>query len=73
MSYHEDRQRVGLQLFYKELCFRYNGNYNKSSQGIASTEHIADTLHMNVYDVQRIMDQLVSYGITEKQGGGYVI
>lgn len=73
MTYHEERVKEALKMFYRELCLKYNGDENKTSQGIASADHIAETLNMNVSDVEQIMNQLVKYGITERQGGAYVI
>lgn len=59
--------------FYRDLCGKYNGDANKTNQGIASAEHIAETMEINVTDAMRFCFAMVYYGITEKQGDGYVI
>lgn len=59
--------------FYRDLCGVYNGNANKTCQGIASVEHIAEAMGVSVSETQEFCDAMVYYGITERQGGGYVI
>lgn len=59
--------------FYRDLCGVYNGNANKTCQGIASVEHIAEAMGVSVSETQELCDAMVHYGITERQGGGYVI
>lgn len=59
--------------FYRDLCGTYNGNVSKTCQGIASVEHIAKIMGMPVSETQEFCDAMVAYGITEKQGGGYII
>lgn len=59
--------------FYKTLCFMYNGNENRTCQGIASAEHIAEKLKLDLSATRELCNAMVFYGITECQGGGFVI
>lgn len=59
--------------FYHDLCATYNGNANKTCQGIASAEHIADMMNMTTDMATEFCHSMLKYGITERQGGGYVI
>lgn len=59
--------------FYRDLCGTYNGNPDKTCQGIASAEHIAETMNISPNMVDEFCIAMVKYGITERQGGGYVI
>jgi hypothetical protein len=59
--------------FYRDLCGTYNGNANKTCQGIASAEHIAQTMDIPVGLATIMCEAMIRYGITERQGGGYVI
>ena len=59
--------------FYRDLCGVYNGNKNKTCQGIASPEHIAEAMNVSLGMVDEFCIAMVQYGITERQGGGYVI
>lgn len=59
--------------FYRDLCGTYNGSTNKICQGIASTQHIAETMNISPNMVDDFCTAMVKYGITERQGGGYVI
>ena len=61
------------QEFYRDLCGTYNGDANKTCQGIANTEHIAETMNISPNMVDEFCHAMVMYGITERQGGGYVI
>lgn len=61
------------QEFYHKLCETYNGNPDKTCQGIASAEHIADMMNISEEIASRLCHAMVKYGITERQGGGYVI
>lgn len=59
--------------FYKTLCFMYNRNENCTCQGIASAEHIAEKLKLDLSATRELCNAMVFYGITERQGGGFVI
>ena len=59
--------------FYRDLCGTYNGNANKTCQGIASAEHIADTMQIPLGLAKEMCYAMVKHGITEMQGGAYVI
>lgn len=59
--------------FYHDLCGTYNGNANKTCQGIASAEHIAETMQISEERAMEFCNAMIQYGITERQGGAYVI
>ena len=59
--------------FYRDLCRMYNRDANKTNQGTASVEHIAKIMKMELEDAALFCFAMVYYGITEKQGNGYVI
>ena len=59
--------------FYRDLCRMYNGDTDKTNQGTASVEHIAETMKMNIEEAALFCFAMVYYGISEKQGDGYVI
>lgn len=59
--------------FYKILCFMYNRNENYTCQGIATAEHIAEYLKLDLNITREICNAMVYYGITERQGGAYII
>lgn len=59
--------------FYRDVCGAYNGDANKTCQGIASAEHIAETMNISPNMVDEFCHAMVQYEITERQGGGYVI
>ena len=59
--------------FYHDLCGIYNGNANKTCQGIASAEHIAETMQISENHARELCNAMIQYEITERQGGAYVI
>ena len=59
--------------FYKILCFIYNHDENCTGQGIATAEHIAENLNLDMDTTRELCSAMIYYGITERQGGGYVI
>ena len=61
------------QEFYRDLCGTYNGDANKTCQGIAGILHIAETMNISEEVAREFCHAMVQYGITERQGGGYVI
>lgn len=65
--------REQAQEFYHNLCKVYNGNPDKTCQGIASAEHIADMMNISEETATEFCHAMLKYNITERQGGGYVI
>ena len=61
------------QEFYRDLCGTYNGNSNKNCQGVASIDHIAETMQIDTWKATLFCDALIQYGITERQDGKIVI
>lgn len=59
--------------YYKTLCFMYNQDENCTGQGIVTAKGIAEKLHINLSATRELLDTMVYYGITERQGDGYVI
>ena len=59
--------------FYKILCFMYNRNENCTGQGIATAEHISEKLNLDLDTTRELCNAMIYHGITEHQGGGYVI
>lgn len=55
---------------YKRLCEKYNGDPEKTGQCILYEERMLSELGE---DGKRILDALIRYRLTERQGGGYVI
>ena len=73
LTYHELRQRESLISIYKNLCFIFNGNATKTCQCVISPENMADQFRIDVDEAERVLNEMVKFGITEKQGGRYVI
>lgn len=61
------------QEFYYRLCEAYNGDGNKTYQGIVGIPHIADMMNIPTETATEFCHAMVEYNITERQGGGYVI
>lgn len=61
------------QDFYKKLCEIVYGNTNISCQGIMSAALVADHMKMTESEAEIWLRSCVLYGITEKQGGLYVV
>ena len=59
--------------YYKTLCFMYNDDENNTCQGIVTAENLAEKLHIDITATRELLNAMVYYGITERQGGGYVI
>ena len=59
--------------FYRDLCGTYNGNVNKTCQGIAPVSHIAESMGIPVMQANEFCIAMIQYGITERQGGRIVI
>lgn len=65
--------RKQAQGFYADICGTYNGNANKTGQGIASVSHIAEAMGITESKASEFCNAMISYGITERQGGKIVI
>lgn len=59
--------------FYRDLCGTYNGNANKTCQGVASVDHIAESMNIDTWTATIYCDALIKYAITERQNGKIVI
>lgn len=59
--------------FYRDLCGTVYGDANKNGQGIMSAEHIADLLNIPVERATDFLWACAKYGITDRQGGAWVI
>lgn len=59
--------------FYRDLCGTVYGDCNKNCQGIMSAEHIADLMGMTVEHATDFLYACTRYGITERQGGAWVV
>lgn len=59
--------------FYRDLCGTVYGDCNKNSQGIMSVEMIADHMKMSVERANDFLWACARYGITERQGGAWVV
>ena len=59
--------------FYRDLCGTVYGNASKTAQGIMSAELIAHHMQMPVWKVNAFLDACRRYGITERQGGAWVV
>lgn len=59
--------------FMRDLRGTVYGDCNKANQGVMSTGLIADHMRMSVSETQKFLDMCIKYGITERQGGLYVV
>lgn len=59
--------------FYRDLCGTVYGDCNKNSQGIMSAEHIADLMGESLERTEDFLWACARYGITERQGGAWVV
>ena len=59
--------------FYRDLCGTVYGDCNKTAQGIMSAELIADHMKMPLWKAEAFLNACRSYGITERQGGAWVV
>lgn len=59
--------------FYRDLCGTVYGDANKTAQGIMSAELIAEHMQMPVWKVNAFLDACRNYGVTERQGGAWVV
>ena len=59
--------------FYRDLCGTVYGDANKTAQGIMSAELIADHMQMPVWKAEAFLNACRNYGVTERQGGAWVV
>ena len=59
--------------FYRSLCRKVNGSPDRQAQGIMSEELIAEHMNMPVKTVTELLWSCAAFGITERQGGGWVV
>ena len=59
--------------FYRDLCGTVYGNADINSQGIMSAALIADHMKMPIEKANEFLDACRRYGITERQGGAWVV
>ena len=59
--------------FYRDLCGSIYGDANKTAQGIMSSELIADHMRIPVWKAEAFLNACRNYGITERQGGAWVV
>lgn len=59
--------------FYRDLCGTVYGNADTNSQGIMSAALIADHMKMPIEKANDFLWACAKYGITERQGGGWVV
>lgn len=59
--------------FYRDLCGTAYGCPDMSCQGIMSVEHIADLMNIAVESASEFLWACAKYGITERQGGAWVV
>ena len=64
---------VQAREFYGDLCRTFNGNVNRTSQGVASVIMIADRMNITVDRASELCQALIDYRITEQQGGMIVV
>jgi hypothetical protein len=59
--------------FYRDLCGTVYGDCNENSQGIMSVEMIADHMGISIEHANDLLWACARYGITERQGGAWVV
>ena len=59
--------------FYRDLCGTVYGDANKTAGGIMSAELIADHMRISVEKATEFLWACAKYGITERQGGAWVV
>ena len=59
--------------FYRDLCGTVYGNTNTTCGGIMSEELIADHMKISVDLAREFLWACANYGITERQGGAWVV
>ena len=61
------------QEFYQNLCKTVYGDKNKNCQGTMNIPGIAHHMEISIERAEEFCNAMIVYGITEKQGGMYVI
>ena len=59
--------------FYRDLCGTVYGDANKSCGGIMSEKLIAEHLKISEQQATEMLWACARYGITERQGGAWVV
>lgn len=59
--------------FYRDLCGTVYGDRNKTCQGIMSADLIGEHMGLTEKRAKEYCEAMVEHGITERQGGGYVV
>ena len=59
--------------FFRDLCGTVNGNADKNGCGVMSVEMIAEYMQISVEKANAYLRVCAKYGITERQGGGWVV
>lgn len=59
--------------FYRDLCGTVYGNADKNLQGIMSIGLIADHMRISLERATEFCNAMILHGITERQGGGYIV
>lgn len=59
--------------FYRDLCGTVYGDSRKSCEGTMSVEQIADVMGIEKERAEEFCQAMICHGITERQGGNYVV
>ena len=59
--------------FYRDLCGTVYGDSRKSGNGIMSAEMIAEHMRITTETAEKFLWACARYGITERQGGAWVV
>ena len=59
--------------FYRDLCGTVYGDANKTCGGIMSVGLIADHMGISIERANAFLRACADYGITERQGGAWVV
>lgn len=70
----EDLDRTRYEEMYRDLKGTvYNGDTHHPASGILSDHGVAERLKVNIDQARQIVQKIVHYGISERQGGGLVV
>lgn len=59
--------------FYRDLCGTVYGDANKTGGGIMSARLIAEHMGITIPEANDFLWACAEYGITERQGGAWVV
>lgn len=59
--------------FYRDLCGTVNGNADKTCQGVLPVDEIAERMGISTEKANEFLWACAKYGITERQGGMWVV